>query len=108
MEREKRFIKRITNEVYKLIVLRESEMSGENVYLDDFIAGLYVEVNGACCWSEQICESENFVAVTSIIAYFATHLTSQKNRDEFTFKRYRSEVFKMLGLLNKTAKELEG
>ncbi len=97
MDREKNFIKYITNEIYKMLVLKEREDCGENVYLEDYISNLFVEINGACVWSEWLRCHKDYVVVTSIMAYLSTNALE--------YKQYRREIFKMLNLLNKMEKE---
>ena len=100
MIREKVFVKHLTGEVYKMLVLREKTDEGEEVFLKEYIENLYVEINGAYYWSEYLAENTHYTTVTSIIAYLS--------ENDVEFPRYRREVFKMLGLLNKINKELGG
>ena len=100
MIREKVFVSHITGEVYKMLVLREKEDKGESVFLKEYIENLYVEINGAYYWSEYLAENTHFTTITSIIAYLS--------QNDVEFPKYRREVFKMLGLLNKINDELGG
>lgn len=100
MGREKVYIEYITGEIYKMLVLREKDDNGEEVYLSQYIENLYVEINGAYIWSDYLKSSKNYAAVTSIIAYLS--------ENDIEYQHYRREVFKMLGLLNKISKELGG
>lgn len=99
MDREKNFIKHITNEVYKMLVLKEREDCGENVYLEDYINNLFIEIDGACIWSDWLKCHEDYVVVTSIIAHLS--------KNNLEYKQYRREIFKMLNLLNKIDAEIE-
>ena len=100
MTREKIFIKHVTGEIYKMLVLREKSDKGEDVHLREYIENLYVEINGACYWSSYLTGNMHFTTITSIIAYLSDN--------DVDFTKYRREVFKMLGLLNKIDKELGG
>lgn len=100
MNRENTYISYITGEIYKTLVLREKSDKGEEVFLDEYIKNLYVEINGAYYWSEYLKNSKNFAAVTSIIAYIS--------ENDIEYSHFRREIFKMLGLLNKISKELGG
>lgn len=100
MKREVTYIDYITGEVYKMLVLREKAEQGEDVYLQQYIDSLFVEINGACSWSDYLKDSKNFTAVVSIIGYLS--------QNEVEFAQYRREVFKMLSLLNKISYKLGG
>ncbi len=100
MVREKVFVDHITGEIYKMLVLREKADKGEDVFLKEYIENLYVEVNGANYWSEYLAGSASYTTITSIIAYLSDN--------EVEFQKYRREVFKMLGLLNRINNELGG
>ena len=96
MDREKNFIEYLTNEGYKMLVLKEREDSGETVYLESFIDNLFVETDGACIWSEWLRTNQRYTIVTSIIS-----------KNALEYKQYRREIFKMLNLLNKISEEIE-
>ena len=83
-----------------MLVLREKSDKGENVHLKEYVENLYVEINGACYWSPYLTENAHFTTITSIIAYLSDN--------DVDFAKYRREVFKMLGLLNKINDELGG
>lgn len=100
MNREKTYIEYITDEIYKMLVLREKRDNGEEVFLDEYTKNLYVEINGAYIWSEYLNNSKNYAAIVSIIAYLS--------ENEIEYAHFRREIFKMLGLLNKINKELGG
>lgn len=99
MDREKNFIEYLTNEVYKMLVLKEREDSGETVYLESFIDNLFVETDGACIWSEWLRTNQRYTIVTSIMAHLS--------KNALEYKQYRREIFKMLNLLNKISEEIE-
>lgn len=100
MNREKTYVEYITGEVYKMLVLREKNDNGEEVFLKEYIKNLRVEIDGAHYWSDYLKNSRNFAAVTSIIAYLS--------ENDVEYSHYRREIFKTLGLLNKIAAELGG
>lgn len=83
-----------------MLVLREKSDGGEGVYLKEYIENVFIEINGACRWSDYLTNSKKYAAITSIIAYLS--------ENEVEYPRYRREVFKMLGLLNKINNELGG
>ena len=100
LDREKIFVEYITSGVYKMLVLREKSDNGEIVYLKEYMKNLYVEINGACYWSNYLSTNRGFATITSIVAYLS--------ENDVEYSQFRREIFKMLGLLNKISKELGG
>lgn len=99
LNREKRFIKYVTNRVFEMLVLREKVENGESVDLDTFVDSLLITIDGAFVWSKYLNECENYIITNSIISSI-THKTHE-------FKVFRREILKALALLNKVGVELE-
>lgn len=94
------FIRSLTNKIYKMLPLRESEISRDRTFLTDYINSIFIEATGAMIIFEGLKLNEDYITVVSILGYI--------NKFELPLKSYKREVFKMLNLLNKIENRLSG
>ena len=89
------FIKKMKNEIFKILPLKEETNAG----LYDYIDSVSVQLNGALYTYPFLSEDSDYVAVLNIINYL--------KRNKFNVKQCKREVFKCLEILNKVYEKYE-
>lgn len=89
------FLKKIKNDIFKILPLKEESNSG----LSDYIDSVSVQLNGAIHTYPFLSEDIDYLTVINVINYL-------KNND-FSTKQCKREVFKCLDVLTKIADKYE-
>ena len=89
------FLKKIKNDIFKILPLKEESNSG----LSDYIDSVSVQLNGAIHTYPFLSEDTDYLTVINVINYL-------KNND-FSTKQCKREVFKCLDVLTKIADKYE-
>jgi len=95
------FIQSLTGKVYKILLLKESEIDGCKVYLSDYLDSLLVDMMGAPDNFVSLKENIEYITVLNIVNYMSSH-------PEITTYKCKREVFKALRLLNKIEVDVGG
>lgn len=89
------FLKKIKNDIFKILPLKEESNNG----LIDYIDSVSIQLNGAIHTYPFLSEDIDYLTVVNIVNYL-------KNND-FSIKQCKREVFKCLDILNKITKKYE-
>lgn len=95
-----KFIEYFTGHVFKIIPLKEDEVSGEDVHLSEYIDSVVIEATGALATFKELANDTDFLTVVNILNYL--------NNNEVSEGVCKRETFKMLGLLNAIALRMGG
>ena len=94
------YIHALTGRVFKILPLKEREDRGEEVFLSDYIEGLWNDMRGAFGTFPELETIPEYVAVCNKVSFL--------NVEEFNLRVCRREVFSALKLLNKLEADLGG
>lgn len=91
----KTFLASITNKIFKILVLKEGEARGEEVFLCDYIDSIASEVRGARLTFPTLGADEDYITVTNVMQDMCV--------GDYELRKTKREVLKMCSLLNKIA-----
>lgn len=96
------YIHHVTGRVFKMLALREQQMGGDDVYWDDYVDSLIVDLCGALGTFPVLAADDDYIVVTNIVHYVKSNVSSM------SFKAFKREVFKALRLLNRIESRIGG
>ena len=94
------FIKSLTGKIYKILPMKEDELKGKTVHLNEYINSLSIEIIGATKTFPELVNEDGYISIINIINFM--------NNNEFDFKICKREVFKMLNYLNYLESQIGG
>lgn len=94
------YIHALTGRIFKILPLKEKEDDGEEVFLNEYIDGLWNDMKGALRTFPELEEVPEYMSVCNKVSFLAS--------EEFDLKTCRKTVFGALKLLNRLEGKLGG
>lgn len=91
------YIRSLTGHVFKILPLKEAVDRGEPVQVAEYIQSLVCDAAGAMRIFPELNDSVEYGAVLNVLSFLST--------EPFDHKTCKREVFKMLRVLNRIAKD---
>ena len=95
------YIHKLVGRIYKILPLKEREERGEEIFLKEYIEGLWNDMRGAYGTFPELNVCEEYLSVCNKISFLNCE-------DEFNIRTCRREVFSALKLLNQLEEKLAG
>lgn len=86
------YLDALIGRVYKILPMRESELRGKPVHLQEYLASLSVEVKGASFTFPELQKSVEYISILNTLNGLSLQLSQAQ---------VKSEVFKMLSTLDR-------
>lgn len=94
------FLHSLTPKIYKLMPMREELENGSNIFLDEYVESLKIELIGALDTYEVLSDDGYYHAIVNTVQYMSSF--------QMSLTRWRSEVKKMLRLIDKLVNAVGG
>jgi hypothetical protein len=95
------YLQSLINNLFKIIPMKEEELSGHKVYLQKYVESLAKEVSGACDTFPQLGRLADYISICNTLNYISKH------EDEMTKRDIKSEIFKTIDNVSAVQKKLE-
>lgn len=88
------FLQSLIGKIFKILPMREQLESGEQIFLEQYLATLAIELSGACITFPELSTNKNFITIINTVNGINTY-------GILSVKEIKCEVFKMINLLEK-------
>lgn len=91
------FLEHLVGSVFKILPLKEDTDSGIDVGLKDYIDSVVIQLVGGCMTYPELNDNQQYISVVNTVNYM--------NKNDFTHKQCRREVFKCIKILQELITE---